>query len=352
MSASERSEQATPKRRRDARKRGEVPRSTELTAAIALLGATLFFRWYGPYAVRSIGTLMRGSLGELHQPDLTPTMLQTMLYDAGMGFGKTIAPLMGVVLAIAVVSSVAQGGFIFAPTLLKPDFKRINPVTGLRRILSKRGAFDTVKSILKLAIIAAVTYPLVRSNIERFAALTGSDPVAIGAAIGAAMSQLALRTSAVYLILAFLDYGYQRWEYERKLRMTLQEVKEELRSTEGSPEIKGRIRSIQRQIARRRMMAEVPSATVVLTNPTHLAIAIRFDMRAMTAPLVVAKGAGTVAERIKVIAREHGILVMENKPLARALYESVEVGTEIPVALYEAVADVIAYVYRIRMRTA
>lgn len=348
----ERTQQATPKRRRDARKRGEVPRSTELTAAAGLLTATLFFRWYGPYLANSATSLMRDSFTQLHQPDMTPLVIRGLLWDAGLSFGKAIAPLLAMMVVISLVCSIAQGGFVIAPQLAKPDFKRINPASGLKRIISKQGAFNTVKSLVKLGIIGAITYPLVRQSISDFASLTGSDPVQIGKAIGSSLSSLALRISAVYLVLAFVDYGYQRMAHEKKLRMTLQEVKEELRQTDGNPEIRARVRSIQRQIARRRMMADVPSATVVVTNPTHLAVAIKFDIYTMPAPLVVAKGGDVVAERIKALARQHGVLVMENKPLARALYESVEVGTEIPVALYEAVADVIAYIYRLRMRTA
>jgi flagellar biosynthetic protein FlhB len=350
--SSERTEQATPKRRKDARKRGEIPRSTELTAAIALLVATLFFRWYGPYVSGIIATTMQRSFTDLRQPDFTTLIVRNMLWDFGTTLARAVAPLSGVIILVSFVSSIGQGGFVVAPTLIKPDFKRVNPANGLKRIFSKRGAFDTAKSVAKLVIIGVVSYPVIRSSVEGFATLTGADPVAIGRAIGSALSDVALRVSAVYLVLAGADYAFQRWDHEKKLRMSLQEVKEEHKTTEGNPEIKARVRRIQRQMARGRMMAEVPSATVVLTNPTHIAVALQFDMQSMGAPVVVAKGTDVVAERIKQIAREHAIPVLENKPLARALHQSVEVGGEIPVALYEAVADVIAYVYRIRSRTA
>lgn len=347
---SERTEQPTAKRRRDARKRGEIPRSTELTAAVALLSAVVFFRWYGPYAVRTIADLMRGSFSVIYQPDFTVLTARNLFRDAGMTFARVAAPPALVVLCIGVVSSVAQGGFVVSMTRIKPDFKRVNPASGLKRLLGKQGAFDTAKSVVKLLVIGGVTYPLLRQNVADFATLTGSDPGAVGGALGSAISALSLRASAAYFMVAVVDYGFQRYQAEQRLKMTVQEVKEEHRSTEGNPEIKARVRRIQRQMARGRMMNDVPSATVVLTNPTHLAVAIRFDMRETPAPVVVAKGSDQVAERIKDIARQHAVPVMENKPLARALYQVVDVGTEIPMSLYEAVADVIAYVYRLRTR--
>lgn len=346
----ERTEQATPKRRKEARKRGEIPRSTELTAAVGLLATVAFFRWYGPYAADGIGAVMRGSFTNLHQPDMTSQTLQMLLMDNGMAFARIIAPLMALVMVVGVGVSVGQGGFVFSTQQVKPQFNRINPASGFKRILSKRGAFDTVKAIFKLVVVGAVAWPLLREDVERFAALTGADPAGVGTALADAVSQLALRASAAYFVLAVVDYGYQRWEFEKKLRMTLQEVKEELRTTEGNPEIKSRIRRIQRQLARGRMMQDLPSATVVVTNPTHIAVAIKFDLMTMSAPVVVAKGSGKVAEKIKERARLHAIPVLENKPLARALFKMADVGGEIPVGLYEAVADVIAYVYRLRTR--
>jgi flagellar biosynthetic protein FlhB len=348
--SSERTERATPKRRREARKRGDVPRSTELTAAIALLTAIVFMRWYAPYVVRQISNMMTDNFSQIYQPDFSVLTIRTFLWAGGMTFGRVALPLAGLVCAVAIVSAVLQGGFVISMSRVKPDFKHINPASGFKRIISKHGAFDTGKALFKLAAIGAVTYPVLRQHVVGFATLTGSDPHAVGAALGSALSSLGLRASAAYLVLAACDYAYQRYDYEQRLKMTLQEVKEEHRQSEGNPEIKSRIRRIQRQMARGRMMSAVPTATVVVTNPTHLAVAIRYDLRVMPAPIVVAKGSGEVAEKIKALAREHAIPVMENKPLARALYQVADVGAEIPLALYEAVADVIAYVYRLRMR--
>jgi flagellar biosynthetic protein FlhB len=311
---------------------------------------TVFFRWYGPYIFDHISAVMQGTFSDLHRPDMTTLVLQDLFWNTGLLFARVMAPLFGIVMLLGVVTNVGQGGLVFSTHQIKPQFTRINPASGAKRILSKRGAFDTVKSIIKLAVVGAVAYPVIKESVVGFATLTGADPVNVGKTLASSMSDLALRASGAYFILACLDFGYQRWEHEQKMKMTLQEVKEEMRSTEGNPEIKSRIRRIQRQMARGRMMQDVSSATVVVTNPTHIAVAIKFDFQTMPAPIVVAKGTGKNAERIKQKAREHGILVMENKPLARGLYKLADVGAEIPIQLYEAVADVIAYVYRLRTR--
>ncbi|MBX6342324.1 MAG: flagellar biosynthesis protein FlhB [Thermomicrobiaceae bacterium] len=344
----ERTERATPRRRQEARKKGQIARSTELSSAVGLLASVVFLRWYGGFASGAISTLMRGTFEGLDGLELTPLALQHLGWQAAMTFARVTGPLLGLVLVVGVASATAQGGFVFSLHALRPDFNRINPAVGAKRIVSKRGAFETVKAILKLGVVAALTYPLVRADIGRFASLTGGDPLGIGRALGGALADIGLRASVAYLALALVDYGYQRWEYERRLRMSRQEIREEMKHVEGNPELKARIRRLQRQLAKRRMMADVPKATVVVTNPTHYAVAIRFDLETMAAPVVVAKGSGAVAQRIKEVAREHRVPVVENKPLAQALFKATEIGMEIPVALYEAVADVIAYVYRAR----
>ncbi|MDI3340334.1 MAG: flagellar biosynthesis protein FlhB [Sphaerobacter sp.] len=350
--AEERTERATPKRRQDARRQGDVPRSAELSAAAELLGAIAFLQWYAGQAAAALTEQMRGTFSGVTAADLTPLALQRLSWEAGMVFARVVGPLVAVVVALGIGASIAQTGPVFALAALKPDFGRLSPARGLRRIVSRRGAFETLKALVKLAIVVALTYPVLRNQIAHFASLTGADPVTIVGAVGRTLSAVGLRAAGAFFILALADYAFQRWDYERRLRMTRQELREELRQTEGDPELKARLRRLQQQLARGRMMHAVPQATVVVTNPTHLAVAIRYDLRTMPAPVVVAKGSGAVAERIKAIAREHAIPVVENKPLAQALYRSVEVGMEIPLALYEAVADVIAYVYRLRMRPA
>lgn len=347
--SSERTERATPRRRQEARRRGQVPRSTELSAAAGLLGSVVFLRWYGGYAVNTLAGAMRGSFGNLGGDDITPLTVQRLGWDAGMVFLRVAGPLIGVGLVVGVLATVAQSGLVLAPAALKPDFSRVNPAQGFQRIFSRRGAFEAGKALLKLVIVGGLTYPAIQRAIEQFAGMTGGDLGSIARTMTATLGQIALRAGGAYFVLALADYAYQRWDYERRLRMTRQELREELKLSEGNPELKSRLRRLQRQMARGRMMTAVPKATVVLANPTHLAVAIRYEMD-MAAPVVLAKGSGWMAERIKEVARAHAIPVVENKPLAQTLFRMTDIGMEIPMALYEAVADVIAYVYRLRTR--
>jgi len=348
--ASERTERATPRRRQEARKQGQVARSNDLTSALGLLAFGLFLPWYGSYAFHRLGRYLEAAFGQLPRGELTTLELIRIGGSAGSVFLEITLPLLGLMLVVGVGSTLAQVGVVFAPAALKPDLKRIDPFTGFQRILSRRGAFETAKAVGKIVVVGLVTYPLVRADLALFASLTGADPLVIGQAIGQSIRDLGLRAGAVFLALSLLDYGFQRWDLEQRLRMTRQELKDELKQTEGDPEIRARIRRLQRRYAQQRMMAQVPKATVVVTNPLHLAVALRYEAREMRAPTVVAKGAGHLAEQIKALARRHAVPVIEHRTLAQALYRTVEIGQEIPVGLYEAVADVIAYVYRLRTR--
>ncbi|MFN3336435.1 MAG: flagellar biosynthesis protein FlhB [Thermomicrobium sp.] len=349
--ASERTERATPRRREEARKRGQVPRSADLTSALALLAGTFFLPWYASSAQTRLWGYLERTFREPLPHDLTAPQVLELAWVSGTTFLQLTLPILGLFLLVGVASTLLQAGVVFAPAVLKPDLRRIDPIAGFQRLFSRRGLFETAKALVKIAIVFAVTYPVIRRDLPRYADLTGADPLVIAQALGQSIRDLAVRIGAAYLALAVLDYGYQRWDLEQRLRMTRHELKEELRQTEGDPEIKARIRRLQRQYAMRRMMAQVPTATVVVTNPTHLAVALRYEPTTMRAPVVVAKGAGAVAERITGIARQHAIPVLRNQPLAQALYRTVEVGQEIPVSLYEAVADIIAYVYQLRRAT-
>lgn len=346
--ASERTERATPRRREQARRRGQVPRSTDLTSALALLASAFFLPWYAAWAGRSLWTYLQRSFGEPLPRDLSPERVLELTWISGTTFLQLTLPILALFLFVGMGATLAQAGVVFAPEVLKPDLRRIDPFAGFGRLFSRRSLFETGKALFKIGVVIALTYPLIRRDLPRYADLTGANPSIIARAIGLSIRDLVLRISAAYLALAIADYAFQRWDLEQRLRMTRQEVKEELRQTEGDPEIKGRIRRLQRQYAMQRMMAQVPQATVVVTNPTHLAVALRYESGKMRAPVVVAKGAGAVAERITAVARQHAIPVLRNQPLAQALFRSVEVGQEIPTKLYEAVADIIAYVYRLR----
>ena len=260
-----------------------------------------------------------------------------------------LLPFMVTVLLAGIVGNISQNGFYWSTKPLTPNFSKLDPLKGFKKLVSLRSWVELAKSVFKLVIIGSVAYVMVRREADAMPALVHLQVSQILSYAAKVAFKIILYTTLVLVILAVLDYIYQRWQHEKELRMTKQEVKDEFKNTEGDPKIKARIRSVQRDMARRRMMEAVPEATVVITNPTHLAIALKFE-NDFKAPMVVAKGAGHLAEKIKAIAQAHKVPIVEQKPLARTLFKSVEIGDFIPVELYRAVAEVLAYVYRLNGR--
>jgi flagellar biosynthetic protein FlhB len=346
--AEERTEQATPKRRDDARKRGQVPHSREVTATAGLLGGLAILQASGSAFLTGLGETMRQTLGHLPTEAPSPALVTTTGVALALRLLLLLAPLLGGLLVIAIVANVAQVGLLLTAKPLAPDVNRINPAQGLKRLFGRQGLVELVKALVKLAIVSVVTYRVFLDRFQPVVMLTGADPLAAAAAIAGAVFEVGYKAGFGLLALALLDYGYQRWEYERGLRMSRQELREEYKQTEGDPQLKARIRRTQRQLAMRRMMQAVPTADVVLTNPTHLAVALQYDAARMAAPTVVAKGAELIAERIKAVAAEHGVPVLENKPLARALHAACEIGDQIPADLYQAVAEVLAFIFSLK----
>ena len=267
-------------------------------------------------------------------------------------FLTIVAPVMIAVVVIAILSNLMQVGFILSWEPLIPKFSKVNPIKGLGKLFSKQSLMELVKSCAKLAIVGVIAYWTVRGEMERFLTLGGLEVSGIALYILKVVLKIFLRVCVVMIFLAALDFAFQKWQFEEQLKMTKQEVKEEFKRSEGDPLIKSRIRRVQQEVARRRMMQEVPKADVVVTNPLHIALAVRYDSAAMNAPHVVAKGAEAIAERIKALAREHNIPIVENKELAQNLYKIVEIGDEIPSDFYQTVAEVLAYVYRIKGKPA
>jgi flagellar biosynthetic protein FlhB len=344
----ERTEQATPKRREEARQKGHVAKSMEVNAAVVLLAGVLaLYAISGSWLV-GMADLWRRSFSSLASASVSADSVGNILATTALNLARFLAPVVGVAFVAGLLANVAQVGFVFSGEPLVPKWERISPVQGARRLLSARSLVELLKGILKIALVAWVVWAALKAEKERILLLTEQSPLQILAYLGSVSFKVALRAALVLLALALADYGFQRFEYERSLRMTRQELKEELKETEGDPLIKARIRSIQRALARRRMMKRVPESDVVITNPTELAVALKYDPKTMAAPTVVAKGARKLAQRIKEIAKEHGIPIVENKPLAQLLYRSVEVGMEIPVEAYQAVAEILAYVYRLK----
>ncbi|NJN92601.1 MAG: flagellar biosynthesis protein FlhB [Anaerolineales bacterium] len=349
---SDRTEAPTPRRRDEARRKGQVTKSTEINSAAILLTAFWMLNTVGPNVVETMNTLMKRSFTTMSSTsfihnELTFNTLKTGGLTVGGLALQSIAPLVGTLLVVGVVANLGQVGFMFSQEALKPDFQRVSPLTGWKRVFSGRSLVEFFKSLLKIVIIGFVVYKALQDNYPMIAStsrMTLSTAVSTLTQVALAVG---LRVGTVMVVLAAADYLFQRHEFEKGLRMTKQEIIEEAKSNEN-PQLKSRIRSRQRQLAMSRMMAAVPKADVVITNPTHLAIALRYDRSKMRAPQVVAKGEQLVAERIKEKAREHRVPLVENKPLARTLFKAVEIGHEVPPELFQAVAEVLAFVFRLK----
>ena len=341
----ERNEEATSRRREEAREKGQVARSQELVSVTILMACLIFFYFGISPFMKNIMDIMSGGFREAGRKDLTPDMIHLIIVNYIFKGFIVLFPLLLTVLIAALLGNIAQIGFLFSSESVQPKISKIDPLKGFQRIFSLRSLVDMVKNILKICIVGGVAYLVVRNEQDHMLLLMDSSTWNILIYIGHICFKILMSTTVVLVFLAALDYAYQRWEYEKSLRMTKQEIKDEYKNTEGDPMIKARIRRIQREMAQKRMMAEVPKADVVITNPTHLAVAVKYDPDNMRAPVVVAKGADFIAEKIRQIAQENDILLVENKPLAQVLYKIVKVNHVIPEDLYKAVAEVLAFVY-------
>lgn len=351
-SAEEKTEAPSEKRRQDAREKGTVAKSTEVNSVIVLLTGILMLRFVGPWIYRQIVAAVVDYYSGIATISLTPETLISLTYKALLLFGKAALPIAGAIMITGMIANVVQIGFLFTLKPLTPDFQKINPISGFGRLFSLRSLFEAAKNIVKLTIIAIVAYLTLKAEFGKMLQLSDVSVGVIWLFMLSVGFKVMLRIAIVLIIIAILDYGYQRYEHEKKLKMTQQELKEERKQMEGDPQIKARIRALQREMARRRMMEQVPKATVVVTNPTYIAIALQYEPGEQDAPVVVAKGKRVIAERIKAIAQENDIPIVENKPLARAMYDKVEPGWPIPVEFFTAIAEIMAYVYRLRNRSA
>jgi flagellar biosynthetic protein FlhB len=346
----ERTEQATPRRRQEAKNKGQIARSKEIPSVLVLLGGMTVLLFFGAAMTLQLSHLMAQWLGRMATVSVQWEGLQSLSWEMVVSFLFIIGPVLAVVFAVAVLGHTMQGSNVFSAELIKPDWGRFNVVNGLKRMFTMASLVELAKSFIKMVIVGGIAYSTIKKEWPDILLLFGQDAGNVVQFVAALSLRLLLRTILVMLVLAALDYAYQRWTYEKNLKMSKQEIKEEMKQTEGDPLIRARIRTVQRQLARRRMMAEVPKADVIITNPTHLAIALLYDRKTMQAPHVVAKGAGVIAEKIIEIGRSHQIPIVENKPLARMLYKAVDLGKTIPSSLYHAVADILAYVYQIKRK--
>lgn len=341
----ERTEDATSRRRDEAREKGQVARSQELVSVGILVASLIYFYFGASGLVKNIMELMTSGFRTASQADLTPESLNFLFTDYIFKGFIIVFPIMLTIVIAAILGNIMQFGIMFSSDAVTPKISKIDPIKGFQRLFSLRSIMELVKSVLKMCIVSIIAYIVVKGEVGNMLPLMEQSIWGILIYYGRVCFKILLATTVIMFILAIFDYIYQRWEYEKSLRMTKQEIKDEYKNTEGDPLIKARIRRIQREIAAKRMMAQVPKADVVITNPTHLAVAIKYDHENMMAPKVVAKGANLIAEKIKKIAEEYDVPIVEDKPLAQVLYKTVSLDHLIPEDLYRAVAEVLAFVY-------
>jgi flagellar biosynthetic protein FlhB len=346
----EKSEAPSAHRLAEARSRGQVMKSIEVNSALVLLIGAWLLQGPGSDLVNGLSEVVVNTIHKMNVADITYLWLQqTVAQD----FGRLWVPLASILfglMGVGVSVTLVQIGFVWADKRPVFDFSRVNPLSGIKKIFSTSGLFELLKSTLKICLIGYVAYSYLNENLNAILDLSQIEfKAAVARWVGLAIG-LIIRIATYYLILAVADYLYQRWQFMRSMRMTKEEVKEEYKQQEGDPTIKGRIKEQQRRMARMRMMSSVPKADVIITNPTHLAVAVKYDANAMEAPRVLAKGAQFVAEKIVEIGKNNNVPVVQNVQLARAVYRVVEVDHEIPPDLYMSMAEVLAYVYRLKNR--
>jgi len=351
MALEEKTEAPTERRREEARKKGQTARSIELSSGVAMLATLMTLKFTGARTLESLRDLCQTSLTVWPRQDLTAQVAFEICSQAALKGLTVLAPVLLVAMLAAIVITAAQVGLVISGEALAPQLNRLDPMKGIMRLCSKRSVVELARSILKVVLVGYVIWMTFRDEAPRLALLVRADWTGMVSEMGRVAWTLIVRACCTILAIAALDFAFQRRQHEQDLKMTRQEVKEDMKRSEGDPAVRSRIRQIMRDMARKRMMAAVPTADVVVTNPTHLAVALKYDPETMAAPIVVAKGERLVAERIKQLARQHRVPVIENVPLARSLYKSVNVGGAVPLELYQAVAEVLAAVYRMKGRT-
>ncbi len=349
-SGQERTEQATPKRLRDARRRGQVSRSAELPGAASLVLAVFILRMTAPYSWQNLQNLIGVGLLSAGNGDITVTDVYHLIFVECSYAVSALAPLALTLFVIATAAGLGQTGLAFSPKLLTPKFDRINPVNGLKRMFSLTTIFELFKQFVRIAILGFAAYMAISGTLTQIGQTPQNILAVAPQILGGALYSLLFSIALVGGVLAAADYAFQRWRYIRQMRMTKQEVRDEQKEMEGNPQIKSRIRRMQRALAKKRMMEKVKKSTMVITNPTHFAVALYYQSGKTRAPIVTAKGQDFMAQTIKETARKYNIPIIENPPLARSLYATAEVDREIPIELYRAVAEVIAFIYRIKRR--
>jgi len=346
--AGEKTEEATPRRKQQARTKGQVAKSQEFNSALVLLAGFAALSLFFPFIYGQIVAYTRLMLSTLSREDLTVGTIIGLFQQSTVVGAKILLPLLGATLVAGMAANYFQVGVLFSTEAITVNLSRINPLEGFKRLFSVRSLVELGKSLLKVSLVGIVLYRIIRDNFAVFPKMLDMDIRASGAFLGEMIVKMGLQSAVLLMILAIIDFRYQQWEFNKSLKMSKEEVKEEYKQTEGNPQVKSKIREKMRRMSMRRMMQEIPKADVVITNPTHFAVALRYDAETMAAPRVVAKGQDNLALKIKEIAKEHGVVTVENKPLAQALYKGAEIGDQVPPELFQAVAEVLAFVYRLK----
>jgi flagellar biosynthetic protein FlhB len=351
--AGEKTEKATPKRRSEARQKGQVARSTDLQGAVVLLAGVIAMGAVGPKIVGRMADVLRSAIEQASSPDIVSRHgIGTLMSSAGEAVLLAVAPIALACVLAGIATNVGMVGFKPSGKALKPDPKRLNPVSGAKNIFGPNAIVETIKSIAKVGVVAAIVAIALLPKLPEFGGMVGISPVEFGAILAGDMGSLVKRAALAYFVIGVADFAWQRRRHEKSLRMDKQEVKDEAKEQNLPAEVRTMLRRRQMELSRKRMMAEVPTADVVVTNPTHYSVALRYDANKADAPEVIAKGQDQIALRIRAIAREHGVPVIPDPPLARGLYASVELNHTIPEEFFGAVAAVLAFVYRTAARRA
>lgn len=346
----EKTEKATPKKRQDVRKKGQTAKSQDINTAIILLAVFFLFMFYGSNYLESFYDIFYLVFEKYFFQELNEVMVETILLDMFQLLFTIIGPVFLIAFIAALVANIMQIGFLTTVEPLKMKLEKLDPIKGFKRIFSLRAIVELLKSILKFTIIGVITYIFLSNHLGEILKLVLKTPEQSIEIISSIVVKMGLFAGGGLLFLAILDYMYQKYDFEKNIRMSKQDIKDEFKNTEGDPLIKSQRKQRQRELATQRMMQEVPSADVVITNPTHFAVALKYDEENMDAPVVVAKGVDYIALKIKSIAKEHDVMVVENRPLARSLYNQTELGQAIPEQFFKAVAEILAYVYRIQRK--
>ena len=351
MAGESKTEKATDKKRRDERKKGNIFLSKDIITLVSLLGMFFVMKLYFPQMYMGIKKYLIDYINyTAEKSDITNDLVLQMSIDFVIAFTKITMPLLITSCLLAIIATVFQTKLLFSVESLKPKFSRLSPIQGIKRLFSVRSIVEVFKGIIKISIFLVILYNFVEKHLTNFSRLMSIDLIASGTFVLDLIIDMVINIGIAFAAVSILDYFYQWWEYERQMKMSKEEIKEEYKQLEGDPKVKGKIKENQRKMAMSRMMQAVPTADVVVKNPTHFAVALKYDMNKGGAPIVVAKGQDEVALRIIKVAEENGVYVVENRPLARALYSSVELNQEISADYYGAIAEILVYVYKLKKK--